>query len=74
MIYGLFSKCTNSKKITFNLNNNTVDVELFHYKKVKYFIEPIGLTYYAKQKIFIKDLGAQVTKELKLTTDKEQDT
>ena len=66
VIYGLFFKCTNPKKITFNLNNNTMDIESFHSKKVKYFVESIGLTYCTKWKTFVKDLGVQVTEELKL--------
>ena len=50
-----------------------MDIESHRCKKVKYFIESIGLTYSAKWKTFTKDLGVQVTKELKLVTNEEWD-
>ena len=50
-----------------------MDIESYRRKKVKYFIESIGLTYCDKWKTFINDLGVQVTEELKLVTDQEWD-
>ena len=71
-IHSLFFKCSNLKKITFNLNNSIIDIKLLRCKKTKYFIKSIGLAYCTKQKTFIKDLCLQVIKELKLVTEKEQ--
>ena len=50
-----------------------MDVESLRRKKVKCFVESIGLTYCAKWKEFIQNLGVQVTEELKLISDKEWD-
>ena len=47
--------------------------ELCRCKKVKYFIESIGMTHCTKWKAFVKDLGAQLTKELKVVTKEERD-
>ena len=50
-----------------------MNVESLRCKKVKYFVESIGLMYCAKQKEFIQNLDIQVTEELKLTSGKEWD-
>ena len=50
-----------------------MDVHSFRTKKVKYFVQSIGLTCCSKWKDFTKDLGVQVTEELKLATQKEWD-
>ena len=50
-----------------------MDIESLRLKKVKCFVKPIDLTYCANWKEFIQNLGVQVTKELKLISDKEWD-
>ena len=43
-----------------------MDIESCGCKKVKYFVESNGIVYCSKWKAFTKDLGMQVTEELKL--------
>ena len=50
-----------------------MDVESLRRKKVRYFVESIGLTYCAKWKEFVQKLGVQVTEELKLVSSEEWD-
>ena len=46
-----------------------MDIESHRAKKVKYFVEAIGMACSRKWKDFTKDLGVQVTEELKLVTN-----
>ena len=50
-----------------------MDIESYRNKKVKYFVESIGMVYCSKWKAFTIDLGVQVTEELKLVTKGEWD-
>ena len=49
-----------------------MDIESYHTKKVKYFVEAIGMAYCYKWKDFTKELGMQETEELKLVMKDEQ--
>ena len=48
-----------------------MDIESFRQKKVKDFIESLGLVYCTKWKAFMRDLGVSATEELKLVTEDE---
>ena len=50
-----------------------MDIESLRRKKVRCFVESIGLTYCTKWKEFVQKLGVQVTEELKLLSEKEWD-
>ena len=57
-----------------NSNNNlNMDIESYRNRKVKFFVESIGITYCSTWKNFTNDMGLQVTEELKLVTESEWD-
>ena len=57
-----------------NINNNlNMDIESYRNRKVKFFVESIGITYCSTWKNFTNDMGLQVTEELKLVTESEWD-
>lgn len=48
-----------------------MDIESYRRRKVRDFIESLGMVYCSTWKAFTRELGVEVTEELKLVTDDE---